>query len=200
MQMTTRQLQAQQTKESIYNAAIKLFELRGYENVLIEDITNEANCAKGTFYLYYKSKKDLMYETVNRYNEISDRAYEAVKEIEDFREKLIKYSMYYYEGVRRTGRQILRALDGNNVLDGATDVVNSDDRSIYRVLDKLVEEGMEQGYLSRQYETAHYRRALITTFLGVDYYWCTREDVDVVELITQQIGYVLDGLMKASEH
>ena len=81
MQMTTRQLQAQQTKESIYNAAIKLFELRGYENVLIEDITNEANCAKGTFYLYYKSKKDLMYETVNRYNEISDRAYEEVKEI-----------------------------------------------------------------------------------------------------------------------
>ena len=200
MQMTTRQLQAQQTKESIYNAAIKLFELRGYENVLIEDITNEANCAKGTFYLYYKSKKDLMYETVNRYNEISDRAYEEVKEIEDFREKLIKYSMYYYEGVRRTGRQILRALDGNNVLDGATDVVNSDDRSIYRVLDKLVEEGMEQGYLSRQYETAHYRRALITTFLGVDYYWCTRDEVDVVELITQQIGYVLDGLMKAFEH
>lgn len=200
MQMTARQLQAQQTKESIYNAAIKLFELRGYENVLIEDITNEANCAKGTFYLYYKSKKDLMYETVNRYNEISDRAYEEVKGLEDFREKLIKYSMFYYEGVRRTGRQILRALDGNNVLDGATDVVNSDDRSIYRVLDKLVEEGMEQGYLSRQYDTAHYRRALITTFLGVDYYWCTREDVDVVELITQQIGYVLDGLMKASEH
>lgn len=200
MQMTARQLQAQQTKESIYNAAIKLFELRGYENVLIEDITNEANCAKGTFYLYYKSKKDLMYETVNRYNEISDRAYEEVKGIEDFREKLIKYSMFYYEGVRRTGRQILRALDGNNVLDGATDVVNSDDRSIYRVLDKLVEEGMEQGYLSREYDTAHYRRALITTFLGVDYYWCTREDVDVVELITQQIGYVLDGLMKASKH
>ena len=200
MQMTTRQLQAQQTKESIYNAAIKLFELRGYENVLIEDITNEANCAKGTFYLYYKSKKDLMYETVNRYNEISDRAYEEVKGIEDFREKLIKFSMYYYEGVRRTGRQILRALDGNNVLDGAKDVVNSDDRSIYRVLDKIVEEGKEQGYLSEQYDTAHYRRALITTFLGVDYYWCTREDVDVVELITQQIGYVLDGLMKASEH
>ena len=78
MQMTARQLQAQQTKESIYNAAIKLFELHGYENVLIEDITNEANCAKGTFYLYYKSKKDLMYETVTRYNEISDRAYEEV--------------------------------------------------------------------------------------------------------------------------
>ena len=85
MQMTARQLQAQQTKESIYNAAIKLFELHGYENVLIEDITNEANCAKGTFYLYYKSKKDLMYETVARYNEISDRAYEEVRHIADFK-------------------------------------------------------------------------------------------------------------------
>lgn len=194
MQMTTRQLQAQQTKESIYNAAIKLFELRGYENVLIEDITNEANCAKGTFYLYFKSKKDLMYETVSRYNEISDRAYEAVKEIADFKEKLIKYSMYYYEGVRRTGRQILRALDGNNVLDGAKDVINSDDRSIYRVLDKLIEEGMQQGYLSKERDKGHYKQALVTTFLGVDYYWCTREDVDVVDLIVQQISYMLDGM------
>lgn len=195
MQMTTRQLQAQQTKESIYNAAIKLFELHGYENVLIEDITNEANCAKGTFYLYYKSKKDLMYETVNRYNEISDKAYEEVRQIADFREKLLRYSTVYYEGVRSNGRQILRALDGNNVLDGAKDVVNSDDRSIYRVLDQLIEEGLEQGYLSKEHDIAYYRRAIVATFLGVDYYWCTREDVDVVELIAQQVRYMLDGLM-----
>ena len=64
------------------------------------------------------------------------------------------------------------------------------------MLDQLVEEGMEQGYLSREKDKAHYKRALITTFLGVDYYWCTRDEVDVVDLITQQVGYVLNGMMK----
>ena len=191
------ELNKQNKRSSLLQHAYELFVDRGFNKTTIADIAKHSGLAKGTFYLYYKSKKDLMYETVTRYNEISDRAYEEVAGIADFKEKLIKYSMYYYEGVRRTGRQILRALDGNNVLDGATDVVNSDDRSIYRVLDQLVEEGMEQGYLTRDRDKAHYRRALITTFLGVDYYWCTREDVDVVDLIVQQVGYVLDGMMKA---
>ena len=52
----TRKEQAQITKRNLYDAAIALIERKGFENVSIEDITTAANTAKGTFYLYFKSK------------------------------------------------------------------------------------------------------------------------------------------------
>ena len=192
--MTNRQRQALQTKESIYNAAIRLFEQKGYDNVLIEDITREANCAKGTFYLYFPSKKDLMYETIQKYNECSDAAYEKVKDLSGFRDKLLQYTRYYYEGQSRIGREIQKALSGNNVLDGAVDIINTSERSVYRVLNILIEEGMQEGFLSRQHSKEFYEKILVTVFLGVDYYWCTRDGEDVVQSVVTQMQAVVDGL------
>lgn len=45
--------------ESLFNAAFDLFISKGIENTSISDITEKANVAKGTFYLYFKNKYDL---------------------------------------------------------------------------------------------------------------------------------------------
>lgn len=44
----------------IIKEAIQLFSKKGFENTSVQDITNSANIAKGTFYLYFKSKDDLI--------------------------------------------------------------------------------------------------------------------------------------------
>ena len=194
-ELTKRQQKALQTKEKIYDAAIKLFEKNGYENVLIEDITKAAKVATGTFYLYYKSKKDLMYATIEKYNQCSDKAYERVREMTDFKEKLLKYVEYYYEEVQKVGRQMLRALVGNNILDGA-DVINAPERSIYRVMNILLQEGMEQGALSKEYCLAYYEQIIVAALLGVDYYWCTRDEPELVDLISVQMEILVEGLTR----
>ena len=47
---TKRQLQAMETKNKIYKAAIEEINKKGFNNVNIEDITTAANVAKGSFY------------------------------------------------------------------------------------------------------------------------------------------------------
>jgi TetR/AcrR family fatty acid metabolism transcriptional regulator len=53
-------MRSQKTKEKIVQAAIKVFSENGYERSYVEDILKEANVCKGTFYRYFRSKKDLL--------------------------------------------------------------------------------------------------------------------------------------------
>jgi AcrR family transcriptional regulator/predicted DNA-binding transcriptional regulator AlpA len=49
-------------RQLIIDKAIKLFSVHGYENVKISDITDAIQIGKGTFYLYFANKKELLYE------------------------------------------------------------------------------------------------------------------------------------------
>jgi AcrR family transcriptional regulator len=46
----------------IIEKAIQLFSIHGYENVKISDITDAIQIGKGTFYLYFRDKKELLHE------------------------------------------------------------------------------------------------------------------------------------------
>ena len=54
-------------KETIIKAAEKLFGKRGYKGVSVDDIVAKAGIAKGTFYLYFKSKDELYAFIVDSY-------------------------------------------------------------------------------------------------------------------------------------
>ena len=46
-------------KEKLLKSAYKLFTEKGINATSIQDIVDDANVAKGTFYLYFKDKYDL---------------------------------------------------------------------------------------------------------------------------------------------
>ncbi len=50
----------QRTKEAVSNALIELIAEKGFEAVSVSDITERANINRGTFYLHYKDKYDLL--------------------------------------------------------------------------------------------------------------------------------------------
>jgi len=53
------------TRESIRDAMIDLIEEVGFESIAIKDIANRANINRGTFYLHYHDKFDLLDQTEN---------------------------------------------------------------------------------------------------------------------------------------
>lgn len=55
-----RKLQGEQTKEKIYNTAISLFSEQGYKNVTVDTICKTVGIAKGTFYVHYRTKEDII--------------------------------------------------------------------------------------------------------------------------------------------
>lgn len=62
-QKTRRQLQAERTKDRLFEAAITLLAEKDFEQITIRDIVSGADVSIGTFYKYYSTKMEVFYET-----------------------------------------------------------------------------------------------------------------------------------------
>src|SRR5262245_24507811 len=61
-----KQARSKKTKEKIVQAAIKLFEERGYERTTSNDIAAEAGVSVGSFYVYFVDKRQLLLTIFDR--------------------------------------------------------------------------------------------------------------------------------------
>ncbi|MDO4162179.1 MAG: TetR/AcrR family transcriptional regulator [Pseudomonadota bacterium] len=60
--MNKRQENALMTKQNLIDTTLRLIEQKGFDALNVEDITSAAGCAKGTFYVYFKHKEDVVFE------------------------------------------------------------------------------------------------------------------------------------------
>ena len=96
----------EETKGRIIKSAIKLFANKGFHETKVEDIAVESGVAKGTIYLYFKSKEEIMEssldfifsETINSYN-VPDNLdfYESIKMIVENNFRFISENMDFYK-------------------------------------------------------------------------------------------------------
>lgn len=63
MEKRTRKEKAAATKEKIFSTAVGLIKEKGYANVTVSEICEQADVAKGTFYVHYTSKEDIIRES-----------------------------------------------------------------------------------------------------------------------------------------
>lgn len=183
------------TKRNIYHAALELIESKGYDNVSIEDIAQKANTAKGTFYLYFKSKQDLIYHTIEMYDRIAEEAYEKIKNLPTFEEQLIGYLRNANQAIEEIGEQILIALLGHNLTEKQK-FVTCEERSIYKALKKIIEKGYETGEISPEKGTEFYIELIIIFIQGLDYYWCNANcEFQYVEASEREARIFAKGLI-----
>lgn len=56
----------QRVKELMFYSAIDLIKSKGLRKITVEDLTRESGISKGSFYMYYKSREELLYEVLKR--------------------------------------------------------------------------------------------------------------------------------------
>ncbi|MGQ9630391.1 MAG: TetR/AcrR family transcriptional regulator [bacterium] len=66
-------------RREILGSARKIFAQKGYHKTTVDDIVQDAGIAKGTFYLYFKDKKDIFASLID---EIIQMIYEAIEDID----------------------------------------------------------------------------------------------------------------------
>ncbi len=59
-ELSKQQLKSKETKEKIFQAAKKILQKNGYENLSIKNICEEAGVSNGSFYHHFKTKDDLL--------------------------------------------------------------------------------------------------------------------------------------------
>ncbi|MFP4198655.1 MAG: TetR/AcrR family transcriptional regulator [Halanaerobium sp.] len=66
-------------KEEIMDEAIKIIASKGYHKTHVADIVEAVGIAKGTFYLYFNSKKDLFLALIKKYQDIFENRFDIDK-------------------------------------------------------------------------------------------------------------------------
>lgn len=117
--MNKRQKSAVETKRKLITAGLELIKEKGFDAINVEDITKKAGVAKGTFYIYFKHKEDIVMEISRTpFGEIAVEL-EQMGNIELF-DKLRHYFRRFMEQVEFCGIQVYRewirnVIDPNNV-------------------------------------------------------------------------------------
>ena len=100
---------------NLYNAAYELFKEKGINNTSIDEIVKKAGVAKGTFYLYFKDKYDVVNKLVLLKSSILiEEAFNATKdnEFEEF-EDMVLYFIKYIIDYFKEHKLLLRVINKN---------------------------------------------------------------------------------------
>ena len=105
--MTNREKAALETRAKLLKTGQKLIIKHGLSNICVEDITNTAGVAKGTFYTYFKRKEDIVFEICrDSFAQIAER-FLADKE-KDIIKKLENYCTDFINEIQRYDVNICR--------------------------------------------------------------------------------------------
>jgi AcrR family transcriptional regulator len=87
--------------QSIREAAMRVVSRKGYDHVTVQDIADEAGVAKGTVYLYFKSREDVLEKTMSfSFEEFHILIREAIGRGTTFRERVeqvVQAQLEYFE-------------------------------------------------------------------------------------------------------
>ena len=57
---------ARKKREAIVDISRDLFAINGFENTKVEDITKAMNISKGSFYTYFNTKEEVLFEVMEK--------------------------------------------------------------------------------------------------------------------------------------
>ncbi len=115
MKLNSVQQRKELKKQNLVNAAYELFMSKGFNKTSIDEIVMKAKVAKGTFYLYFKDKNEVMKEIVVRISRnILLEAFEKVKANDrgDFVKNVLLFVDSIIEYFKRN-KLVLRLIERN---------------------------------------------------------------------------------------
>ncbi|HYH05797.1 MAG TPA: TetR/AcrR family transcriptional regulator [Thermoanaerobaculia bacterium] len=87
--------------QAIRDAAMRVVARKGYDHVTVQDIADEAGIAKGTVYLYFKSREDILEKTMTfSFDEFHARIHEAIEAggtFVEIVERVVHAQLVYFE-------------------------------------------------------------------------------------------------------
>ena len=196
-----RKVQGAETKRKLYGIADRLFSERGFSDVSIEDITDEAGVTKGAFYVHFASKDALISLLIEDYVSRSDTDYKAfLKGLPD--DMPCASAMLALAG--KIADTLSNSLGRDNMkkvyqmmLTGSagTEAVHEYGRDLYALVQGIMEKGLERGEFTSSLSPEDLARHFVVALRGVAFEWCVRyPDFDLKEQATQHIRLLLEGI------
>jgi AcrR family transcriptional regulator len=187
---------AKESKESILEAAIKVFSEKGYSQTTIREVAKRAGISVGGVYIYFKNKEEI-YFTLLKYllDEFRDKTRDSIKDIEDPVEAVRDYIALNLNYAKKFKGLIL--IEGRE--HGFTSCIDIK-KKFFRGQRKLIEDIIRRGVSSGKFERCSVSgtaRVIIGTLRG--FILSLVMDSDSLFSSEECSALILNGILKRGE-
>lgn len=183
------------TKRSIFESAIKVFSIYGYDGATMDEIAAEAGVAKGTLYYHFKSKEEIFrYIIEEGMKLISSRIEEVVKQESDSISKLkalckVQLSLVYDN--RNFFKVIMSQLWGQELRQ--LQLRESIEQYI-KDIEEYLEEAMKDGFIKNG-DKSFMAYTIFGMLCSAAVYELINEDKNNIdEVVDNLMNYILRGI------
>lgn len=106
-ELSKQQLKSKETKERIFQAAKRILQKNGYENLSIKNICEEAGVSNGSFYHHFKTKDDLLSYYIEDQPSMNSDLLEIPKNIEEAKNAIVGVYLNYAKYCRELGVEFI---------------------------------------------------------------------------------------------
>lgn len=198
----SRKSRAAETKNKIYKSAEYLFSKNGFDAVSVDDIVKLANVAKGSFYVHFKSKDELIAILINENVKKVDMDYKIYFKslpqqmpIEDkFLSLIGKIADVItdeigYENMRNLYKSII-SNDVKNCL------ITDYNRDLYTIFNDIIISGINQQVFQSDFSQEEIARKFVTVYRGLTFEWCIHyPDFNLRDQAISTFEILLGGIM-----
>ncbi len=181
-----------QTRGRLLNAAKKVFSERGYHNAQISHIIDEAGVARGTFYLYFKSKEEIFKELLE---EVVAELKERIKVIDlsqDPKEQVIENIASVIEFALEE-RELAKIVLLRNSDPELFSLINEFFEEVTHIIRGSLDKGVALGLL-RECDTELLARAVVGAIKEVIVGLLEREDIDTYGVAREILEFGTRGV------
>lgn len=190
-----------ETKEKILKSAEVLFKDQGFENTSIDSIVKRAGISKGSFYVHFNSKDEIIAYFINAViNKIDmdlDSIINSVKDDTSVTTTLLKIlKKVSFNKVDELGYPLNKnaaMIQINKTLNH--DLLMNYNKALYRVVFKLITLGIEREEFKATYSAEDIASDFVTTVRGFIFEWIANyPDMDLNNCLQVHFEIYLSGL------
>ena len=186
-----------EVRERLFQAALALFNERGFQATTVKEITEAADVGKGTFFNYFRTKEHFWVAYYEQQKRNFDEAQRAVdKDGEPVRQALRKLMWRMSEkSTPALVRSFLQAVFSNQTV---ASIVMPQLYLNRKRFEAMLAIGQERGEVRRDKSPAELARVLHEIGFGTALFWAFRSDVPLDTLLEANLDLVLNSNPRAT--
>ncbi len=161
------------TKGRIISAAWRLFYKQGYDDTTVEEIIEESETSRGSFYHYFEGKDALLSSLSYLFDEKYEELEENLNDIKGSFEKLMFLNRELFDYIENNiSLDLLARLYSSQLVTKGEKHLLDHNRVYYKLLRRIVSEGQQSGELTRDVTVNEIVKTYALCERALLYDWC----------------------------
>lgn len=172
-ELSRQQLKSRETKERIFRAAKHILQKKGYEELSIKNICEEAGVSNGSFYHHFKTKDDLLSYYIEDQPRVNPDYLAVPKSAREVKRAIIEVYLNYVQYCRELGVEFISGYydTKNQALNAA---IRTERPYPIVTVQNYVEKAVRAGIISLRGEIEEFTTDIRMIVIGNVFEWCLR--------------------------